>query len=137
MVRRLLLLVSVAAALAGPAVASEPAAVNTAYVDITPVALPIVVDGRVANYVFVSVRLWARPGTDVTALRTLEPEFRDALVRVGHRRPFVVAGDPTRLDEAALTRAVAADASRIAGSPVFQRVEVTSQTPQRRVARRR
>lgn len=137
MLRRLLLALCIAFGVGAPALASAPAAVNTAYVDITPVGLPIVVEGRVVNYVFVSVRLWARAGTDVTELRTKEPEFRDALVRAGHRRPFVVAGDANRVDEAAVIRAISADAARIAGRPVFQRVEVTAQTPQRRVTSRR
>lgn len=123
-----LLLVAVPAAAEAP-----PAeAANQSYVDVSPVGLPIVVEGRLVNYVFVSLRLWARPGTDVTELRAREPRFRDALVRASHRSPFVVPTDYTRIDEVALTRVMAVEAARIAGSPVFQRVQITSQTPQRR-----
>lgn len=133
MIRRTVFLAVFAAALTGPALAEAPAvAADGSFVDITPVAAPILHQGRLVNYVFVNVRLWARPGTDVTTLRTREPEFRDALVRAAHRTPFVLASDLTRVDEAALTRSVMADASRIAGRGVFQRAQITSQTPQRR-----
>ncbi len=121
--------------LAAPVLAAETAASNSSYVDITPMALPIVQGGRVVNYVFVSVRLWARSGTDVTGLRAQEPYFRDAVLRSAYRTSYAARNDLTRVDEAVFSRAVAAEATRIAGRPVFQRVEITSQQPMRRHAR--
>jgi len=134
MLRRALL--AAAVAVATPAVAAEIPPAPAAYVDISPVAAPVIVDGRLVNYVFVSVRLWARPGVDLARLREREPYFRDALVRAVHRTPFGLTGDPSRVNEAALTRAVAADAARIAGAAAFSRVQVTAQTSQRRIGPR-
>ena len=51
--------------------------------------MPIVVDGQLVNYVFVYVRLNLTSGANATRLREKEPFFRDALVRAGHRTPFV------------------------------------------------
>ena len=103
------------------------------YVDLQPVAMPIIVNGQLVNYVFVYVRINLTGGADVIRLRTKEPFFRDALVRLGHRTPFVVAGDWQRIDEARLSAALMRDAEAIAGPGNVASVVVTSQAPQRRV----
>jgi hypothetical protein len=134
--RRLILSLMLAAA-AGPAFAAETKAreepANGLYVDIAQVGLPVIVRGRLVNYVFTSVRLILSPGANVVALRTKEPYFRDALVRAAHRTPFTLPGDLTRLDEAALRRTLAVEAAKIAGPRAIAAVQVTSQTSQRRV----
>jgi hypothetical protein len=89
--------------------------------------------GRLVNYVFTSVRVILTPSANVTALRAKEPYFRDALVRVAHRTPFTLAGDPNRIDEAALRRAMGAEAARIAGPRSIAGIQVTSQAPKGRV----
>ena len=71
--------------------ASEPKAEKTEvgqYVDLSPVAMPIVVRGALVNYVFVYVRINLTSGANSVKLREKEPFFRDALVRAGHRTPF-------------------------------------------------
>jgi hypothetical protein len=65
------------------------------YVDLSPVALPIVLNGRLINYVFVQVRINLTPSADAPKIREKEPWFRDALVRAGHRTPFTKATDYT------------------------------------------
>ena len=135
MTKRLLILALSLAALAGPVRAGDdkvPKAVGQ-YVDLQPVALPVVVDGRLVNYVFVYVRINLTGGADVIRLRTREPFFRDALVREGHRTPFVIPGDWQRLDQAKLTATLFRDAEAIAGPGAVASVVVTSQTPHRRV----
>jgi hypothetical protein len=102
------------------------------YVDLAPVGLPIVSDGQLRNYVFVNLRLHLRNGIDPLKLREKEPYFRDALVRASHRRPFVVAGDWTRIDEPALKTEMLRQAASIAGPGVVTAVQLTSVTPQRR-----
>src|SRR3569623_1356380 len=57
------------------------------------VALPIIVDGRLLNYVFCSIRLDLYPNADGAKVRAKEEFFRDDLVRVGHRTPFVRKDD--------------------------------------------
>jgi hypothetical protein len=120
-------LVLVAPASADPPVAKPD---NDQAVTLSPVALPIVVNGHLANYVFVTVKVWLTPNADVFALRDKEPYFRDALVRAGHRTPFVLPNDLDHLDERKLDSSLFADATAIAGPGTILRVQVLSQTPQ-------
>ena len=103
------------------------------YLDLQPVGLPIVVQGRLVNYVFVYVRLNLARGADLQRLRDKEPDFRDALVREGHKTPFVLADDWQKVDEVKLNAALLRDAAAIAGPGAISSVVVTSQSPQRRV----
>jgi hypothetical protein len=135
MERRALILGLVILALAHPAQAAEdkqPKAVGQ-YVDLQPVAMPVIVNNELVNYVFVYVRINLTAGADVIRLRTKEPFFRDALVREGHRTPFIVPGDWQKVDEARLTAAMIKDAREIAGPGNVASVVVTSQTPQKKV----
>jgi hypothetical protein len=98
------------------------------YVNISPVALPIVVGGKVVNYVFVNVRIDLTPSADAVKIREREPYFRDALVRAAHRTPFTLAGDYTKIDEARLKAAVIRDAVALAPG-VVRGVVIVSQAP--------
>ncbi|MBS0363010.1 MAG: hypothetical protein JSR98_16655 [Proteobacteria bacterium] len=102
------------------------------YVDLQPVAMPIVVDGRLVNYVFVYVRVNLKPNADVIKIRDKEPLFRDALVRDAHKTPFVLPNDWQKVDEAKLVAAMTRDASAIVPGAVAS-VSITSQTSQKRV----
>lgn len=138
MLKRLLILsvstalLALAPALAAGAAEEKPKTVGN-YVDLQPVALPIIFNGQLVNYVFVYVRVNLAGGADVTKLRGKEPFFRDALVREGHRTPFVVAGDWGKVDEAKLDAVMLRDARALIGADQVASVVVTSQTPQRNV----
>lgn len=135
MSKRLLSLAAPLLILAGAAHAAEekkPKMVGQ-YVDLQPVAMPIVVDGQLVNYVYVYVRINLKASVDVSKIREKEPFFRDALVRDGHRTPFVVAGSWEKLDEAKLIAAMTRDATAITGPDIVGSVSVVSQTPQRHV----
>lgn len=126
-----LMLVPGLALAAGP---KKPAAEVGQYVDLLPVGLPIVAKGRLVNYVFVYVRINLTSGAITARLREKEPYFRDAMVRAGHRTPFTVANDYSRIDTAKLTETLYREASAIAGPGQIRSVTVTSQSPRRRVA---
>jgi hypothetical protein len=100
-------------------------------VDLALVALPVVVKGRAENYVFLQVRLHVAPGQDVAKLRTMEPYYRDALVRAAHRQPFVNPNDWTVVDDKRLKAVMLAEARRISGPKAIAKVEIVSQTPRR------
>jgi hypothetical protein len=102
------------------------------YIDVSPIALPIVVDGRLINYVFVSVRVNLAPFAEASVLRDKEPFLRDALVRAGHRAPFTDPHDYTRVDEARLKASLFHDAAAILGARNVAGVSVVSQTPKQR-----
>src|SRR5947208_3181976 len=100
MFKRLVSLTASLLILADAAQAAEKPKAVGQYVDLQPVAMPIVVDGQLVNYVFVYVRISLQSDADVTRIREKEPFFRDALVRDGHRTPFVVPGNWEKVDEA-------------------------------------
>lgn len=132
--RRTLIVSSLAVAgAAGPA-AAGPGGGETAApaLGVSGVGLPVIEGGRVRNYVFVSMKLHLGAGRTPQEMRSKEPWFRDALVKAAHRTPFLVPGDWTRLDEAALQRSLMADAARIAGRGAVTRVEILNQAPRRR-----
>jgi hypothetical protein len=108
--------------LAGAASAQTKA--SGQYVDLSPVAMPIVIDGHLINYVFVYLRVNLTPSADALRLRDKEPYFRDALVRMGHRTPFSLRTDYTRLDEARLKASFLQAASAIAGPGAVASIEI-------------
>src|SRR5579871_5458702 len=115
-----------AAALAGPLAAES---VDQS-VELSTVALPVVQDGELVNYVFVSAKLVLTPRADAMALRDKEPFFRDALVRAGHRTPFVRPGDYNHLDDPMLKAALYREATAIAGPGKIAGVAILSETPE-------
>jgi hypothetical protein len=102
-------------------------------VTLSPVALPIVVDGRLANYVFVTVKVLLKPSADSLVIRDKEPYFRDALVRAAHRTPFVLRYDYNHIDVARLRAVMMRETSAITGPNVVRDIAVTEQTPQHQV----
>ena len=99
------------------------------YVNLSPVAIPVITGGQVVNYVFVAVRIDLVPAVDSAAISVKEPFVRDALVRAAHRTPFTVATDYTKIDEVKLCASLLADARAIAGANTIVDVKVMTQTP--------
>lgn len=126
-------LLAAALLLASPALAEEgkkPEGPPT--VDLSPVGLPIVWEGRLINYVFVTLHLTVSPKADAAKLREKEPYYRDALVRAAHRTPFVKPWDFIHVDRAALTAVMMRESARIAGPGVITGVQIVDETPQKR-----
>lgn len=121
-----------AAAAAPPVLASGGAQSSGGVLSVSGVGLPIIVRGRIQNYVFVSLRLHLGGSATPESMRLKEAYLRDALVRAGHRTPFVVPDDWTRIDVAALSASLMRSAATIAGRGSVTRVEVVSQAPRRR-----
>ncbi|MES2725036.1 MAG: hypothetical protein V4656_17930 [Pseudomonadota bacterium] len=137
--RRALIALAPLALIAAPARASAPkkeasaAKTDGQYVDLSPVALPIVVRGLLVNYVFVSIRIQLAALANTAKLRAKEPYFRDALVRAGHRSPFfTLATDYTKIDEAKLKAVLLREAIAIGGAKEVKGVAVLSQSPKKR-----
>jgi hypothetical protein len=132
MFRRAFLTAAALALISTHALAAEdkPAPDADRAVTLSPVAMPIVVDGQVINYIFVTARVLLTPRADQFALRDKEPFFRDALVRAAYRTPFLLKGDFNRIDEAKLKAALFREATAIAGPGNVSGVVVVSQTAQ-------
>ncbi|MDO9335360.1 MAG: hypothetical protein Q7T61_03075 [Caulobacter sp.] len=133
--RRALLALAPALLAASAAQASAPAEKKESggqYVDLAPIALPVVVGRRLVNYVFVSLRLNLTPSADMAKLRAKEPWFRDAVVRAGHRQPFTDPKNYLVLDAARLKAVLLREAGAIAGPRNFTSVTINSMTPKQR-----
>ena len=120
------------AALATGATAGDRPAPSGASLSIAGVGLPVIAGGRIRNYVFVSLRLHLGGSATPETMRPKEAFLRDALVRAGHRTPFTVPDDWTRIDAAALSASLLRSAATICGRGAVTRVEVVSQAPRRR-----
>jgi hypothetical protein len=123
MLRRAIL-ASLPLALAAGAASAQTKPAAGQYVDLSPVPMPVVVDGRLINYVFVYIRINLTASVDAIHMRDKEPYFRDALVRMGHRTPFALRTDYTRLDEARLKAAFFQAAATIAGPGAVASIDI-------------
>lgn len=134
MLRRQIFLAAPLVLAAGAASANAPPKKESGgqYVDISPVALPIVVQNRLINYVFAQVRINLTASADAPKLREKEPWFRDALVRAAHRSPFTLATNYTLVDEARLKATLMREAALITAARHLQSVTLISQTPKQR-----
>lgn len=123
---------------ATPAAASDPksAPAEVVPLNIGGVGLPIIVNGRIRNYIFVTVSLTPGPGHTLEQVRAKEPHFRDALVRAAHRTPFVVADDWTVIDSDAVAEALMRVAPSISGAGSIASASVALQSPRRRTGMR-
>ncbi len=136
MIRRALIAVLLAASAAGPAVAaktetpSKDAPIGQ-YVDVAPVAVPILAEGRLINYVFVTMRVNLAPSANASKWRGKEPYFRDALARLGGRGSFGDPKDYASVDAPRLIAAFQREAVAIAGKDV-KNVVITAQTAKQR-----
>jgi hypothetical protein len=119
---------------AGAARADTATAQALSSVQMAAVALPVIVDGRLVNYVFVTVKLELAPIADGALVRTKEPFFRDALVRAAHRTPFTLPADYIHLDAARIRAEILNDAVVILGRGVVHDARVIKQVPQHQIA---
>jgi len=131
------ILALIAALISTPALAAE--GTSTIKVDpqisLSPVAVPITENGKLVNYVFLSIKIILSPKADQFRMVTQEPFYRDALVRVGHRQNLGVPGDPNRVDEALLKAVLKREVASFVDPSLIARIEIVRQDPKKRVAR--
>lgn len=92
-------------------------------------ALPIIVEGRLVNYVFVQMTVTLKPGVLVTVFEGKEPLLRDAIVREAHSKPFLRPDSYVALDEARLKASVLREVGGLIGPGKVALVTVVKQTP--------
>ena len=117
---------------AGPVLAAADDTSQAAQtVAMEAVALPVIVDGKLLNYVFVSIRLDLTTKADGAQVRAKEQFFRDDLVRMGHRTPFTRADDYTRIDDNKVKAEVQGFAASILGPGMIRSVVITKEVSQK------
>jgi len=117
-----------------PALANEGGEAKkagSASIQLGAVAIPITVDGRLVNYIFLNIRINLTITADEAKLREKEPYFRDALVRIASRTSFAQAGKDYLLDEPRFKQVMTAEWAKIAGPNAIKSVDVLSQSPKR------
>jgi hypothetical protein len=133
--KRILLLPGLLLMLATPARADvDGKTTSNQTIQMETVALPVIVNGALLNYVFVSIRLELMPKADGAAVRGKEQFFRDDLVRTGHRAPFTRFDDYTKVDEAKVTAEIMHAAPGIVGAGVVRTAVITKQVSQKMLA---
>ncbi len=95
------------------------------------VALPVIVDGKLLNYVFCSITLVLTPNADGAKVRAKEQYFRDDLVRTGHHGIFTRPDDYTKVDEAKVRAEILRFAPSMVGPGVIQSANITKQSSQK------
>lgn len=100
-------------------------------VALSPIALPVLLNGRVVNYVYVHLEVLTGPGADPAAVRAKEPFLRDAIVRAAHRNPLNGPNQLTALDEPRLTALTVAEARKLTGKKTVAGAKVARQEPKR------
>jgi hypothetical protein len=89
-------------------------------------AVPVVRDGQLVNYLFVSVRFEIAPGVDLWRTREQAHFLRDALVRASHANALARADDVNALNEARAIAVFQATASQVLGPRAISRVSIVS-----------
>jgi len=131
------LLGAVAASLclgAAPAVASaggDAKKAGHASVQLGAVAIPVTVDGRLVNYIFLNIRINLTMTADEALFRNREPYFRDALVRTASRISFAQPGKDYLLDEPRFKQVMTAEWAKITGPGVIKSIDILRQSPKR------
>lgn len=115
---------------AGPILAAEQPTKPQTF-QIETVALPVIVNGKLLNYVFVSIRLDLMPDAKANTVRDKEQFLRDDLVRVGHRTPFTRLDDYTRLDETKIKAELARFAQTVIPPGTIKSIVITRQVSQK------
>lgn len=138
--RRAFLAVSLALA-ATPAWANSPKkkegegeAKADPVIKLQSMALPIIVDGRLVNYVFVQLSLTLKPDVPVAVFEGKEPMLRDAIVREAHSKPFTRPDSYSAIDEARLKASILREVNRLIGPGKAALVTVVKQTPRNFIA---
>jgi hypothetical protein len=124
----------IAVAAVAPALAAAPAPAPQT-IALEAVALPVIVDGRLVNYVFCSIRLDLYPNADGAKVRAKEEYFRDDLVRMGHRSPFTRKDDYTKVDEARIKAEIMRVAPGLVGPGVIKSATIIKQSSQKLMPR--
>lgn len=117
------------------AIASGPAAkakggeegeVGARSMDAPYLAVPVVRDGTLVNYLFVSVRVEISNGVDLWRTREQAHFLRDALVRASHSTDLSDPADPNRLNEPRAIEVYRAAAAATLGERAVSRVTIVA-----------
>ncbi len=97
-------------------------------------ALPVIADGKLINYVFVQSTITLKDGVLPAVFEGKEPLLRDAIVREAHSKPFVRPDSYVALDEARLKGSILRETNGLIGPGKVALVTIVKQTPRNFIA---
>lgn len=104
----------------------DDSAATSRSMDAPYLAVPVVRDGQLVNYLFVSVRFDISPSVDLWRTREQAHYLRDALVRASHQTPLADPRDDNLLNEARALEVFRATAARVLGERTVRSVSIVS-----------
>jgi hypothetical protein len=94
--------------------------------DVLNLVVPVVRQGRLVNYVFVSARIQLAPGVDVWKARDQGAFLRDALLKAVHRQSIVDSRRDDALNAPAAIALIGGVGRQILGANAVRGVEILS-----------
>lgn len=104
----------------------ESAELSSRSMDAPYLAVPVVRDGQLVNYLFVSIRIEIAQGVDLWGTRERAHFLRDALVRASHASDLSRPDDPNALDEARALQAYRAAAVQALGERAVGQISIVA-----------
>ena len=104
----------------------ENAELSSRSMDAPYLAVPVVRNGLLANYLFVSVRVEIAAGVDLWRTREQAHILRDALVRASHAHDLSDPADPNAINEARAVEIYRAAAAEALGARVVSGVSIVT-----------
>lgn len=95
-------------------------------IDMPIIVAPIVVDGRLVNYAFVSLRLDIADGRDPWKVREKTTYLRDAMIRAAHSEPLNDPDNPSQINREKAARVWMAAANRVLGDEAVREVRISN-----------
>jgi len=89
-------------------------------------AVPVIRDGQLVNYLFVSIRIEISPGVDLWQTRERAHFLRDALVRASHGNDLADPEDNNALNEARAIQIYRTAAVQALGAEAVGRISVVA-----------
>lgn len=102
----------------------ESAEVDTRIIEQSNVVAPITRNGRLVNYLFITVRVELAQSGDVWKLKEKSHFLRDSLVRATHKTSLAVSGDEKSLDLPQAEKVLLAAAQEALGAQSVRAVSV-------------
>lgn len=95
--------------------------------------IPLIVGGRIVNYVFVAMTLKLTSGAEVESFKDQEPILRDAIIRAAYKTPFTRADTWKEVDGPRLTGFVLSQCNTLFGKGKVASVEIVKQIPRQQL----
>lgn len=113
---------------------AEHAADTSRTMEAPYIAVPVVRNGTLVNYLFVTLRLDVAPGVDLWRTRERAHFLRDALIRAAHRTSLVDPARDDQLNRPAALAAFRAAAVEALGAQAVGGLTITSTYSTRRTS---